>query len=69
METPNECIQDRNSHHESGATEVMNDESIEVKVREILEEWNEQGETSNLNKFKRAVKNASSIKLAKPPDK
>jgi len=47
----------------------MDDESNTEKVRQIIEEWNEQGETSNLNKFKRPVKNASAIKLAKPPDK
>jgi len=64
METPNECTQDRKLSHEPETREVMNDESIEAKVREILEEWNEQGETSKLNRFK-----SLSINQTQPPDK
>ena len=46
------------------STEAMNDEAITEKILQTLEEWNEQGRASNLNRFKSAGTNTSSKKLA-----
>ena len=40
----------------------MNAESIQVKLREIVEEWNDRGRTSKMNRYKSPGTNASSIK-------
>ena len=46
------------------SAEAMNDEAITEKILQTLEEWNEQGRTSNLNRFRSADTNASPKKLA-----
>ncbi len=66
MKTKNECTQDGNLCNGSLTTEVMNNESITEKIRQTMEEWNEQGKTSKLNKFRSPVTNALSVKSARP---
>jgi hypothetical protein len=43
---------------------AMNAESIQVKLREIVEEWSDRGRTSKMNTYKSPGTNTYSIKTA-----
>jgi hypothetical protein len=51
MKTQNEFTQHSNLNNASLTTEVMNDESINAKIRQVIEEWDEQ-KGSGLNRFR-----------------
>jgi hypothetical protein len=51
LKTENEFTQHSNLGDESLTAQVMNDESITAKIRQVIEEWDEQ-KGSGLNRFR-----------------
>jgi|GEM_PF-4290326 len=67
MKTKNEFVGE-NLGNESVGTKSINDESITAKVRQAIEEWNEQEKTGDLNKFKNPDTSTSSVTLTGSSD-
>ena len=67
MKTQNEFAGE-NLGNESPCTEAMNDESITAKVRQAIEEWNEQEKTCDLNRFKNPDATTSTVRLMESSD-
>jgi hypothetical protein len=64
MKTQGNVTQHGNTDNGSLNTEGVNDESITLKVRQALEEWNTQERTCDLNKFRNPDANPSSGRKA-----